>query len=249
MVGTKLNRLAALISMCMAFAAGDALAQQEEPSPDSYAELGPVFLISLGGKLYDDMWVVTELEPPEGANPGYPDNPNVEARDTWRCVSCHGWDYRGSDGERAAAVPGLKAPGLKHLYGTDPVRIIELMRAPDHPFPADKLPDLAAELLAAFLSGGQRDLADFSGGDPASGQGIFEGACTNCHQIDGLRYLRGEKGDRSSLGWMIRNRPEQSLHKIMNGVPAAEMLSLQFMPDWQIADLLAYVATLDEPVR
>ena len=45
----------------------------------------------------------------------------------------------------------------------------------------------------------------------------------------------------------LNNRPEQSLHKILNGVPAAEMLSLHFMPDWQIADLLAYVVTLDMP--
>jgi hypothetical protein len=32
----------------------------------------------------------------------------------------------------------------------------------------------------------------------------------------------------------------------MNGVPASEMLSLQFMADRQIADLLAYLAILDK---
>ena len=58
-------------------------------------------------------------------------------------------------------------------------------------------------------------------------------------------YLNGEKGDRSSLGWVARNRPEQALHKIMNGVPAAEMLSLRFLSDIQIADLLAYLQSLD----
>jgi thiosulfate dehydrogenase len=238
--------LAALLVAGLAAPIGPALAQQDQPPSDA-EELGPVFLISLGGKLYDDIWIVTELVPPDGANPAYPANPDVDDRDTWRCVSCHGWDYKGSAGERGAAVPGLVAPSLRPLFDKDPLRIIELIRAPDHPFPGDKLPDLAAELLAAFISGGQRDLGDFSGGDPLAGQGIFEGACTNCHQIDGRRYLRGEKGDRSSLGWVVRNRPEQALHKIMNGVPAAEMLSLHFMPDWQIADLLAYVSTLDRP--
>lgn len=212
-------------------------------------ELGPVFLLSLGGKLYDDLWTVTELVPPEGANTAFPANPDVSDRDTWRCVSCHGWDYKGSAGERGAAVPGLKSPGLTALAGVDPERIIERIRTPSHPFPADQLPELAGELLAAFISAGQRKRSDFTGGDPEAGKGIFEGACTNCHQIDGRRYLRGEPGDRSSLGWVVRNRPDQSLHKILNGVPAAEMLSLHFMPDWQIADLLAYVSTLDQPAR
>ena len=82
-------------------------------------------------------------------------------------------------------------------------------------------------------------------GDPEGGQAIFEGACINCHQIDGRRYLRGEHGDRSSLGWVVRNRPTQALHKIMNGVPGAEMLSLRFLSDAAIADLFAYLETLD----
>ena len=50
-------------------------------------ELGPIFLISLGGKLYDDLWIVTELPPPDGANAAYPANPQIADRDTWRCVS------------------------------------------------------------------------------------------------------------------------------------------------------------------
>ncbi len=240
------NRYAALfIAGGLAAAAGlsalPAAAQSEEP------ELGPVFLISLGGKLYDDIWTVTELPPPEGANPAYPANPDIPARDTWRCVSCHGWDYRGSAGERGAAVPGLQAPGLTQLYGVDPALVVGRIRDPGHPFPSNELPELSVELLAAFISAGQRNIEDYSGGDREAGQDIFEGACINCHQIDGLRYLRGEPGDISSLGWLVRNRPSQSLHKIMNGVPAAEMLSLQFMADRQIADLLAHLATLDAP--
>ena len=243
MMNSLTIRFAALLfAAVFAFAPRPAQAQQTIAGD---TELGPVFLISLGGKLYDDIWTVTELPPPEGANPGYPENPDVSARDTWRCVSCHGWDYRGSAGERGSAIPGITAPDLTALQGEDPLRIVERIRAPDHPFPAADLPELGLDLLAAFLSGGQRKVGDYAGGNPAYGQEIFEGACINCHQIDGLRFLRGEPGDKSSLGWLVRNRPEQSLHKIMNGVPAAEMLALQFMADRQIADLLAYLATLD----
>ena len=129
--------------------------------------------------------------------------------------------------------------------------MIDKIVAPEHPFPVDGLTDLSLLLLAAFITEGQYDrnrFLDENGhaiGDAASGERIFEGACINCHEIDGKAYLKGESGDRSSLGWIARNRPEQALHKIMNGVPMAEMLSLRFLTDEQIADLVAYVQTVD----
>ena len=238
-------RSAALALTVLAIGVSDDAAAQQTIAGDT--ELGPVFLLSLGGKLYDDIWTVTELTAPDGANPAYPPDPNVSEYDTWRCVSCHGWDYRGSEGERGSAVAGLVAPSLRPLVGEDPLLIVDKIADDAHPFPGKDLPDLAAELLAAFISSGQRSQSDFTGGRPEYGRAIFEGACINCHQIDGLRYLRGEPGDKSSLGWLVRNRPEQSLHKILNGVPAQEMLALQFLADEQIADLLAYLATLDPP--
>ena len=103
------------------------------------------------------------------------------------------------------------------------------------------------ELLSLFISEGLYDRTDFLNekgqalGNPEFGRDIFEGACINCHQLDGRRFLRGEHGDRSSLGWLVRNRPEQALHKILNGVPAAEMLSLRFLSSEEIA----YLQSLD----
>ena len=32
-------------------------------------ELGPIFLLSLGGKLYDNLWTILDEKPPEGRNP------------------------------------------------------------------------------------------------------------------------------------------------------------------------------------
>lgn len=240
---SRILQTAAAILTVVSMTEPDRVNAQETIAGDT--ELGPVFLLSLGGKLYDDLWTVTEMAPPDGANPGFPPDPNISDYDTWRCVSCHGWDYRGSEGERGSAVAGLVAPSLTSLVGEEPQEIIDRITSDDHPFPGKDMPDLAADLLAAFISGGQRSLSDFTGGSPEFGQAIFEGACINCHQIDGRRYLRGEAGDKSSLGWLIRNRPEQGLHKILNGVPAQEMLALQFLADQQIADLIAYLATLD----
>ena len=89
------------------------------------------------------------------------------------------------------------------------------------------------------------DASGKASGNLIRGRDIFEGACISCHQLDGRMFLHGERGDRSSLGWIARNRPEQALHKIVNGVPAAEMLSLRFLSEAQIADVLAYLQTLD----
>ena len=172
-------------------------------------------------------------------------------RDTWRCVSCHGWDYLGKDGERGKAVPGLTAPSLGGLQNLPLDDIVARIRAPDHPFPIDQLPELTDQLLALFINRGQYSMSQFfddegrAVGDGELGQDVFDGACITCHQIDGRAFLRGELGDRSSLGWVVRNRPEQSLHKILNGAPATEMLALRFLSTWQIADLVAYVQTLD----
>lgn len=208
-------------------------------------ELGPIFLLSLGGKLYDDAWTILDQRPPDGRNPPLEHMPSVATRETWRCVTCHGWDYSG------AKIEGMEFPSLTGLIDADPDTVKQRFLDAAHPFPAGELPDLSVDLLALFVSNGQyrrEALIDEAGnalGNPEFGRDIFEGACISCHQLDGRRFLRGERGDRSSLGWVARNRPEQALHKIMNGVPAAEMLSLRFLTEEQIADVLAYLQTLD----
>ncbi len=208
-------------------------------------ELGPVFLLSLGGKLYDNAWTILDINPPGGRNPALEDAVSVASRDTWRCVTCHGWDYSGT------TLGGTEFPGLATLMDADPEEIKQTLLDPSHPFPADQLPELAIELVSLFVTTGQYERSVFLDdagealGNPEFGRDVFEGACISCHQLDGRTFLYGEPGDRPSLGWITRNRPEQALHKIINGVPAAEMLSLRFMAEEQIADLMAYLQTLD----
>jgi thiosulfate dehydrogenase len=241
------RRAVRAIALFMMLMAGGSAAAFEGPSQDM--ELGPTFLLSLGGKLYDDVWIVLDQEPPAERNAAAPADAAVSDRATWRCVTCHGWSYSGG------AVGGAVYPGLRDLAGADPESIKERIIAPDHPFPAQALPDLGLDLLAFFIRDGLYDRADFIDenghvvGNPEFGRDIFEGACINCHQLDGRAYLRGEHGDRSSLGWVARRRPEQALHKMINGVPGAEMLSLRFLSLSQIADLFAYLQAIDAAER
>ncbi len=237
-----------LVSLALVAAAGLALGSRPAAAQDKSAddtELGPTFLLSLGGKLYDQYWTILDETPPEGRNPPLEKALSLAPAETWRCVTCHGWDYRGAE------VAGMTFPGLRNLAGAETDDVKKRLTDPAHPFPADRLSDTALDILAYFVAEGQYERSDYiteSGvavGNPEFGRDIFEGACISCHQLDGRRFLKGEKGDRSSLGWVSRNRPEQALHKILNGVPAAEMLSLRFLSEVRIADLIAYLQTLD----
>ena len=222
----------------------DAVPDEPQPVTSDKTEVGPVFLLSLGGKLYDDLWSILDTKPPEGRNPPLKDVDSIASADTWRCVTCHGWDYSGAE------IGGKTFPSLRAFAGAEPDAVRSRLRDPAHPFPADALSDTALEVLALFITAGQYDRSEFVSetgqalGNPEFGQDIFEGACISCHQLDGRMFLRGDKG-RATLGSVARERPTQALHRILNGVPAAEMLSLRFLSEVQIADLLAYLQTLD----
>ena len=166
--------------------------------------VGEVFVLSIGGKLYDNLFVMTGIEAPKENNPNFPDYVSSQNLGTWRCVACHGWDYAGADGERGATGKSMAFRSLKAMAGLDPKNIANKINATPHNYAPAVMPDYVAEILGLFLSVGQYDrkaLLDEKGqskGSAEAGQPIFEGACSNCHQLDGRAYLRGESGDKSS---------------------------------------------------
>lgn len=227
-------------------------AQAQTPEQKLEENVGEVFVLSIGGKLYDNLFVMTGIDPPKKNNPNFPDYVSSQSLGTWRCVACHGWDYGGADGERGATGKSMAFRSLKSMAGLDPKVIADKIKAAPHNYAPEVMPDYVADILGLFLSVGQYDRSALlhengrSKGAAEPGQAIFEGACSNCHQLDGRAYLRGESGDKSSLGWLSRNRPEQVLHKVLNGFPGTDMLAMRFLPNQQVMDLMAYMQTLDE---
>jgi hypothetical protein len=61
------------------------------------------------------------------------------------------------------------------------------------------------------------------------------------------RELASSTGDPTYVGTKANNNPVEVLHKIRNGHPGANMLSLRSLPIETAADVLAYAQTL--PVR
>ena len=247
------RRFASLLSAIgIAVFGASAWAAQAQTADQTLEEnVGEVFVLSIGGKLYDNLFTMLGKEEPSKANPGYPDYVSSKSLGTWRCVACHGWDYLGADGERGGQGKSLAFRSLRSVEGMEPKLISNKIRSVPHTYGDELMPEYAADILGLFLSLGQYDasaLLDEKGrsrGTASAGQPIFEGACSNCHQLDGRAYLRGGRGDKSSLGWLARNRPQQVLHKVLNGFPGTDMLAMRFMPDQQVMDLMAYLQTLD----
>ncbi|HHN72783.1 MAG TPA: hypothetical protein ENK13_01710 [Thermopetrobacter sp.] len=254
----------ALLVPLLAFAPGAPPANAGDPGtppidirtmPAADADMtGRQWILSLGGKLYDNHWAVLGIDPPKGRNPVYPAGAAVPAPDTWRCVACHGWDYRGREGHLKKLANSPRFVSLRHLRGKPAGEITAAILGKPHGRVARVLPPPMLNALALFISRGQHDVArmiDARGrarGNSRRGKDIYEGTCISCHQADGKAWIQGEEGDRPALGWVARHRPEQALHKIRNGVPGADMLSLRFLPLSDIAAVLAYLQTLDPKV-
>lgn len=216
-------------------------------------ELGEAWTLSQGGKLYDNHWLVIGRPAPENRNPDYPADIAALPADTWRCVSCHGWDYSGIDGHLGKSRKPPVFASLRQAAGKDIAVLKQAMLAPTHQSYLAVLDKGSIDALARFISAGQFNAGKLmpggkSAGNALAGKDIFEGACISCHQADGKAYIEGETGDKPALGWVALNRPAQALHKIVNGVPGADMLSLRFLPEQSRADLLAYLQTLDDSV-
>jgi thiosulfate dehydrogenase len=235
------------LAFAVALAASPSAAQEEKFPPPG--ERSAEWELAFGGKLYDNMFAATYRLAPDRLHPLMPPEADAAPVMSWRCVTCHGFDYRGGPLSRGTARPPLSVPGLGRVRGTGPSAIATYLRRPPHGYAPQILSDAAMGLLARFVSAGQHDPEDyFAHADEAdSGRPIFQGVCISCHEADGRAYIEGEPGDKPSLGWLARNRPAQVLHKIRNGFPGTDMVSLRFLGPEQIGPLLAYLKTLPDP--
>ena len=216
--------------------------------------LGRQSLISLGGKLYDNHWLQSERKPPSKSYPEYPKEMDTSASDTWRCVSCHGWDYSGAGGQLGRQGSSPLFVSLRNSVGKPAPEITAVLKSGMHREITEVLDPVQIDALSVFVSVGQHDITQVlsqgkAAGSSRRGKDIYEGACVSCHQKDGKAYIQGEPGDKPALGWVAVNRPAQALHKIRNGVPGTDMLSLRFLPQARVTDLLAYLQTLDTEVQ
>jgi len=203
--------------------------------------------IARGAKLYDKWFAVTKAEKPKDTHPAWPtSNTKKKGNTTWRCKSCHGWDYRGTDGAYASGSYKTGIKGINAMAGADPAKIITVLKNDTH-----KLSGLMADTdfqdIALFVSQGQVDMSKYiddkakaaKGGDAARGKNYFETMCAQCHGVKGDQPKDMKKTLAKQLG-----NPWEVMHKILNGQPAEQMPALRALDRQIVVDVMAHLATL-----
>ncbi len=202
---------------------------------------GGAGVLGHGGRLYADWPLEARESDPVTPHPGYPSGLGAAtAGDTWRCVNCHGWDYRGA---RDAGGRRL-VKGIDGMAGATPEAVMAVLTDDGHRY--DRvLGREALEALAAFVARGQGDTARFvDEGGRARGAGgdseaLYQTVCANCHGYDGLALHT-----MPPLGDVARDAPWRTLHNMLNGHAGAPMPALRVLPEDQVAGLLGYLQAL-----
>jgi len=204
--------------------------------------------VANGGRLYDD-WLVHAGGPRQAlSHPAYPVKAYYagSTTETWRCKECHGWDYKGNQGQYAKGSHATGIKGIRAAAGADTTRIMDTLRDSTHRFGAVlKYRDL--QDLANFVSRGQIDMdtvidprTALARGDATRGQAHYRSMCAGCHGVDG-RFVA-----KRHLGKASREDPWHSLHNMLNGHPDDTMPALRELDSTVINDILAHVQTLQE---
>jgi thiosulfate dehydrogenase len=199
-----------------------------------------------GGLLYDKWWQVNGEPQPTGIYESYPPTGTQTGSNTWRCKTCHGWDYKGQDG---VYETGDNYTGIKGIYSAKDKSAAEIYEA--ILTKGLSLSDQDIWDLTKFLREGQIDMNKyiiFSGsqsklatGDVENGLLLYEiGGCLKCHGVDGNQI------PEVAVGEVARDNPWEILHKIRFGQPGTRMpsaiqkgLTLQ-----EQIDILTYAQTL-----
>jgi mono/diheme cytochrome c family protein len=220
----------------------------------------PDLRIVTGGRLYDN-WIEQLLAtPPEARHPKYPADGPASAADSWRCVTCHGWDYRGGYGSPGPARPGPRRfPGIAASAGRDEAEIRRILVDPVHRYDLASLSPRAIAALALFVNVGQLDVdavidreSGRGRGDPARGRWAYTSVCLLCHGAEGDSIVLTSGGVHKSIGTLARYDPWLLLHKIRFGHPGAFMAGFANYATDELANILAYAQTVgirrDQPL-
>ena len=81
-------------------------------------------------------------------------------------------------------------------------------------------------------------------GDPKRGERIFQTTCVRCHGADGKEINFKTPPKAEFIGTVANANPWETLHKIRNGQPEVQMISMMAFDVQTHVDILAYTQTL-----
>lgn len=210
------------------------------------------WILSAGGRMYDNWWNALDVAEPEGTHPAYPEASKKSGSTTWRCKECHGWDFMGTAGVYSSGSHFTGIVGVNGAMGMDAGDFAALMRGDVHGYTADMINDDAMARLAAFISRGQPDMAKYVDlstrtvipGDIDRGRSVFQSVCAACHGFDGRFLDWGDPEEPAYIGTEAVAAPDEVFNKIQNAHPGVDMANLRSFGPEIVRDVLTYVATL-----
>ncbi len=239
-----MSRLTKFLTPCVAiafFAAGLAASGTVASAETDSA-------IARGGKLYDKWYKVIKADKPKDTHAAWPaSNTKKKGDTTWRCKSCHGWDFMGADGAYAKGSYKTGIKGIRAYDGADQAKIVAVLKDDTHKL-AGKMADQDFSDLALFVSKGQVDMDKFIdrasktmiGGNAEKGAAYYNTMCAQCHAVDG-----SEPEDMGkTLGKLVTGNPWEIINKILNGQPAEKMPALRALDRQVTIDIMTHMATL-----
>jgi len=231
---------------------------QTSGSTETPSAPSPEVLIQ-GAILYDRWYAALGREAPAGDMPIW-SRQSTNSRsgpDTWRCVECHGWDYKGSQGAYKSGSHFTGFPNIRALVpNMSEQEIVDHLKGskdPAHNFSA-YMDDATLEKLASFLKNGLIDddqyIDDVSlkvvGGNIEHGKQLYGQVCAKCHGSDGMQIVFHTEGVDEYLGSVASRDPWRFLHRTRFGVAGADM-PVGAKLGWTAEDgrdVLAYAQTL-----
>jgi len=210
--------------------------------------------MSSGGRFYDNWMAAQFVDGPEATHPSWPaSNTKKSGATTWRCKSCHGWDYKGASGKYASGSYMTGITGVVHMQGSDPSRMPEVLRNATHQYTEEMITDAQALRIGLFISRGLHDTDGYidretgeTAGSAEHGADFFQNICAACHGYQGTQLDWGDGDEPAYVGTESNANPWEVLHKIRNGHPGVEMISGRPFGIESAVDILTYLRTLPE---
>ena len=206
-----------------------------------------------GGVLYDKWWSPLGLGAPEDDHPLW-GNQTTNTRsggDTWRCKECHGWDYKGAEGDYSSGSHFTGFAGVLDAAGQGAQAMLGALKGetnPDHDFSA-VMDEQALTDIALFIAEETIDYDQFvgedktaAGGDLALGEELYLDNCSECHGPEGTAINFKDVSRPEYIAGLAFGNPWEFSHKMRFGQPGVSEMPSAIDNSWTLDEQLSVLA-------